>query len=51
MDDIGTVDRLPNRVLFEVFIELFLVLQKLEVAFHDVKIISTSILKITQLLP
>ena len=42
-NDIGTVDGLPNGVLFEVFVELSLVLQKLEVAFHNVEIISTPV--------
>ena len=40
-NDIGTVDGLTNGKFLEVFVELFLVLQKLEVAFHNVEIIST----------
>ena len=47
MNDIGTVNGLSNGVLLEVFVELFLVLQKLEVAFHNVEIISTSTCTIT----
>ena len=40
-NDIGTIDGLPNGVLFEVSVELSLVLQQLDVAFHNVEIIST----------
>ena len=46
-NDIGAVDRLPNGILFEVFVQLLLVLQKLEVALNNVEIISTSTLTIT----